>query len=117
MFCVNRAKAIEQTILSSFYKVLYQGLNSSKEPIILEIISGAKNLFSLALPGSSLLISDFCREIDKLFISGGSNPQKELDALGIICSLIAYPYHFESSSGAIQVCKIFFIFIFIFLNI
>jgi hypothetical protein len=52
----------------------------------------------LNLPGASVLIPDFLREIDRLFNSALQNtpPEIEKSALTIVNSLICYPNHFAS---------------------
>ncbi len=98
LFCRQHTKPLDINLLGHFYRVLHMGLNSGKEPIIWEIISSARNIFSLNLAGAAVLIPDFLREIDRLFNSAllqNTPPEMEKNALTIVNSLICYPRHFD----------------------
>jgi hypothetical protein len=99
LFLQKRAyKPIDTNLLSHYYRVIHNGLNSGKEQITWEIITSCKYLFSLGLPGVSVLIPAFLREIDRLFNSAlltNTAPEIDRNALTIVNSLICVPEHFD----------------------
>lgn len=99
MFLRQHTRPLEIKLLTHFYRAIHQGLCSNKEAIIYEIITSARNIFSINLPGANVLIGDFLREIDRLFNSAllqNIPPEIEKQALAIAISLICYPDHLDA---------------------
>jgi len=61
----------------------------------MKIISSCPQIFSLCLPGVTVVVPVFLLCIKSLFVGGGLvTVESEISAVAIINSLICYPYHF-----------------------
>jgi hypothetical protein len=67
MFCRQHPFKLDVKFLSHFYRVIQLALSVGNPNLIWVIMQHAHMLFHLPLPGVSVLIPDFLREIDQMF--------------------------------------------------
>jgi len=97
IFCRRHAKPPHIDLLSHFYRVLQMSLQSNQTSMVWVIIRHASHLFSLDLPGVSVLIPDFLREIEKIWKPAQKNAVPEdvhQKSLLLAISLVCFPVHF-----------------------
>jgi hypothetical protein len=89
---------LDSKFLAHFYRALQHGMTSGNSSIVWVILQAASNIFCLPLPGASVLIPDFLREIDQLFRFDNKMPPPEAvqhKALQVLASLLCFPSHYQ----------------------
>jgi hypothetical protein len=96
LFCRQHKQPLSIDLLSHFYRVLENGLHSEKETVRDTVLTHARYIFSLGLPGASVLIADFLREIANVFSNRPSiSADIQRHCVTILNSLISYPLHYD----------------------
>eukprot|EP01087_Luapelamoeba_hula_P001339 TRINITY_DN1108_c0_g1_i2.p1 TRINITY_DN1108_c0_g1~~TRINITY_DN1108_c0_g1_i2.p1 ORF type:complete len:963 (-),score=110.16 TRINITY_DN1108_c0_g1_i2:2923-5697(-) len=81
-------------LLSHFYRIVQQVLQSGNAPMIYVLFRHGSHIFSMDLSGASVLIPGFLKEIDTLWKTPKVPEDVQNKSLSIVLSLVPYPAHF-----------------------
>jgi hypothetical protein len=102
MFC--RRDIVYSTnlsLLAHFYRMVQQSLSSTHSSVKWNIIRNTHEIFILGLPGVSVLIPHYLRELQALFSSKTAPPENvQLRSVSLMTSLICYADHMRDISIA-----------------
>ena len=102
LFCRPNIRNLPIQFLSHFYQNIKAGLSpSSHSSVVWVILRYSADIFTLGLPGSSILIPDYLNSVSRLFDTDTpiKPPQDvQLKALTVLASLISYHSRYPSGS-------------------
>ncbi|KAH3767379.1 ral GTPase-activating protein subunit alpha-2 [Pelomyxa schiedti] len=97
LFC-RTYPAVPVQLLSHFYTALRRGLKSNDKNVWWQIIANGYNMFSIALPGSCILIPYFLPRLKEMLTTSTSStpPYGKQKCIAMLSSLICFPSHFPN---------------------
>eukprot|EP01091_Cochliopodium_minus_P009645 TRINITY_DN2415_c1_g4_i3.p1 TRINITY_DN2415_c1_g4~~TRINITY_DN2415_c1_g4_i3.p1 ORF type:complete len:1262 (+),score=390.11 TRINITY_DN2415_c1_g4_i3:647-4432(+) len=98
-FIKQHKKKIDIRFLTHFYRVIRSGMLRGLSSITWCIMRNTANIFCFNLPGVTVLIPDYLREIEVLFKidnkTAAPPQQVQSKAISLLNSIICYPSHFK----------------------